>query len=68
MFIQGKLVDFLKKSGSANILALREDISFFEELYFTISLFFQRRFLLRHFLHFTAVSAFLEPQSRQIFM
>jgi len=36
--------------------------------YFTSSLFFQRRFLLRHFLHFIAPGAFLAPQSRQIFM
>jgi len=36
--------------------------------YFTISRFFQRRFLPLHFLHFTAVSAFRAPQSLQIFM
>lgn len=34
--------------------------------YFTISLFFQRKVLLRHFLHFDAVAAFLAPHSRQI--
>jgi hypothetical protein len=36
--------------------------------YFTISRFFQRRFLPLHFLHFSAVSAFRAPQSLQIFM
>lgn len=36
--------------------------------YFMSSLFFQRRFLLRHFLHFTAVAAFLAPHSLHIFM
>lgn len=34
----------------------------------TSSLFFHRRFLLWHFLHFVAVSAFRPPQSLQIFM
>jgi hypothetical protein len=36
--------------------------------YFTSSLFFHRKFLLWHFLHFVAVAAFLDPQSLQIFM
>ena len=36
--------------------------------YFTISRFFQRRFLLRHLRHLTADPAFLTPQSRQIFI
>jgi hypothetical protein len=34
--------------------------------YFTISRFFQRRFLVWHFLHLTAVAAFLAPQSLHI--
>lgn len=34
--------------------------------YFTISLFFHRKVLLRHFLHFVAVAAFLAPHSLQI--
>ena len=37
-------------------------------IYFTISRFFQRRFLLRHLRHLTADPAFLAPHSRQIFM
>jgi hypothetical protein len=37
-------------------------------IYFTISRFFQRRFLPLHFLHFRAVSALRAPQSRQIFI
>jgi hypothetical protein len=36
--------------------------------YFTISRFFQRRFLPLHFLHLRAVSALRAPQSLQIFM
>jgi hypothetical protein len=36
--------------------------------YFTISRFFQRRFLPLHFLHFNAVPALRAPQSLQIFM
>jgi hypothetical protein len=36
--------------------------------YFTISRFFQRRFLPLHFLHFRAVAALREPQSLQIFI
>ncbi len=36
--------------------------------YFTISRFFQRRFLPLHFLHFSAVAALRAPQSLQIFM
>jgi hypothetical protein len=36
--------------------------------YFTISRFFQRKFLPLHFLHFIAVAALREPQSLQIFM
>jgi len=36
--------------------------------YFTISRFFQRRFLPLHFLHLTAVLALRAPQSLQIFM
>ena len=36
--------------------------------YLTSSLFFHRRFLLRHFLHFVALGAFLAPHSRQIFI
>jgi len=36
--------------------------------FFTISRFFQRKFLPLHFLHFKAVSALRAPQSRQIFM
>jgi hypothetical protein len=36
--------------------------------YFTISRFFQRKFLPLHFLHFIAVAALRAPQSLQIFM
>jgi hypothetical protein len=38
------------------------------DYYFTISRFFQRRFLPLHFLHLSAVSALRAPQSLQIFM
>jgi hypothetical protein len=36
--------------------------------YFTISRFFQRRFLPLHLRHFSAVAALRAPQSLQIFM
>src|SRR3989337_2169333 len=39
-----------------------------KDAYFTISRFFQRRFLPLHFLHFVAVAAFVAPQSLQIFL
>ncbi len=38
------------------------------DYYFTISRFFQRRFLPLHFLHLSAVSALRAPQSLQIFI
>lgn len=38
------------------------------EAYFTISRFFQRKFLPRHLRHLVAVEALVAPQSRQIFL